>query len=125
MRTVTEEEIEESIDEHASVLADYARQHEGGEEFGSSDAVILAFARGVMDGHEWFTKSEYGAAVAGQVVEYLDEEREVYPSMYSDLSTAFVDDDVVGSIRRMAALAFEAAAIERAKRKLEAEGDVW
>jgi len=122
IETVTAEDYDEEVTEHATRLAEYAEEDvERDTAYDDHHSAIVDLSRDVLDGHKWLARSHFGPAAHGCIIEYATEAG-ADASLYGDVE-AYVDGgDIPGTVERLAFVLFEAHVIERAK-GLVTDGD--
>lgn len=111
---IPQEEYETMVAKYGGRLAEYAVQDvERDTTYESKQNAVLYLADDVLDGHQWFTKSYYGPAAHGEIIEWATEAG-VNPAEFTDISIATDARDPAEVVKRLAYIHFEAAVIQEA-----------
>lgn len=116
--TITKTEYAEEVDELAGRLADWAIEDvERDTAYDDPENAAMELASDVLDGHEWFARSHYGAAAYGCIIQHVSETA-TDPGTYSDWRSLMEADTPTESLKKLAYCCFEANIIEEAQHRL-------
>lgn len=115
--TIDEAQYNDEVESQVEHLAEAVREELGAGNYSDPNRAAVDIVDDVLDAHDWFFKSQYGAAAHGCIIEHSDTD----PTRFSDWASLAESDEPGTTIQRIAYCCFEADVLDATNERLAAE----